>query len=110
VRGVFPATLAELAELQASRGRFLVLGLRVVPFFAVGALEGDDFPHCFDLLSPLTGLNFLLHCYPGLAPWALFFRRFRGSKTSSRPLLQNHEPSLANLVPGTGYLVLLFTR
>jgi hypothetical protein len=45
MRSVLAATLAELAELQASRGRLLVLRLRVVPLFAVGTLEGDDFPH-----------------------------------------------------------------
>jgi hypothetical protein len=35
---VLLATLAILAELQPARRRFLVLGRRVVPLFAVAAL------------------------------------------------------------------------
>ena len=73
------AALTELAELQAPRRRFLVLRLRVIPLFALGTLEGDDFPHCFDLLSPLRGSNFFCAATHGLRRGLYSFRRFRGS-------------------------------
>ena len=38
VRGMLPATLAELLKLQTPRRGFLVLGRRIVPLFAVPAL------------------------------------------------------------------------
>src|SRR4051812_15693715 len=77
MRSMFAAALAELAELQAPRGRLLVLCLRIIPFFAFTALERDDFPHCLNLLSPLKGLNLLLHFYPRLTLWALIFSPLR---------------------------------
>jgi hypothetical protein len=42
---VAAATLAELAELETTSGRLLVLGGGVVALFALGALQCDDFPH-----------------------------------------------------------------
>jgi hypothetical protein len=45
VRLVLAATIAELLELQTARGRLLVLGRRVVPLFALSALQCDNFPH-----------------------------------------------------------------
>jgi hypothetical protein len=43
VRAMFPAKRAELFQLQPFGGRALVLGLAVVPVFALGALELNDF-------------------------------------------------------------------
>jgi hypothetical protein len=42
---VLAATVTELLELETTRGRLLVLGRRVVPFLALGALQCDNFPH-----------------------------------------------------------------
>jgi hypothetical protein len=49
VRRVFTATLTELRELEAAGGRLLVLRRRVVAFFALAALQCDNFPHLFIL-------------------------------------------------------------
>src|SRR6185295_15873414 len=47
VRPVLPAMLTELLQLQTLRGGFLVLGRRVVPVFALGALKRNDIAHSF---------------------------------------------------------------
>src|SRR5438067_11483501 len=46
VNRVLPIVTAELPELQLLRHRLLVLRRRVVPTFALGTLEGDDFSAC----------------------------------------------------------------
>src|SRR5207237_3860153 len=46
VNRVLPIVTAELLELQLLRHRLLVLGRRVIPTFALGALKGDDFSAC----------------------------------------------------------------
>ena len=43
---VLPIVTAELLELYLFRRRLLVLGRRVIPTFALGALEADDFSSC----------------------------------------------------------------
>ena len=43
---VLALVTAELLELQLLRHRLLVLRRRIVPTFALGALEGDDFSSC----------------------------------------------------------------
>src|SRR5215472_9456679 len=57
VGGVLSTSRAELAELELVLLLFSVLGRRVVPFFANGALERNDaavtFRHAFSLLSAL---------------------------------------------------------
>ena len=45
VRRVLPATVTELLELEAPRGRLLVLRRRVIPFLALSALQRHNFPH-----------------------------------------------------------------
>src|ERR1035438_8181876 len=45
VRLVLAAAVTELLELQAPRGRLLVLRRRVVPLLALRALQCNDFPH-----------------------------------------------------------------
>jgi hypothetical protein len=40
---MLPATAAELLQFQPFRHRFAVLGLRVVPLFAIAALHGNNF-------------------------------------------------------------------
>jgi hypothetical protein len=45
MRGVLPARVAELLRLQTVRMLLLVLGRRVVPVFAIVALQCDDFAH-----------------------------------------------------------------
>jgi hypothetical protein len=42
---VLAAAVTELLELETASGRLLVLGRRVVPLLALGALQCDDFPH-----------------------------------------------------------------
>jgi hypothetical protein len=42
---VLAAAVTELLELQAPRGRLLVLRSRVVPLLALAALQCNDFPH-----------------------------------------------------------------
>jgi hypothetical protein len=42
---VLAAAIAELGELEAARGRLLVLRGRVIALFALSALQCDDFPH-----------------------------------------------------------------
>jgi hypothetical protein len=42
---VLAAAVTELLELETAGGRLLVLGRRVVPLLALGALQCDDFPH-----------------------------------------------------------------
>src|SRR2546430_2560512 len=46
VNRVLPIVTAELLELQLLRHRLLVLRRRIVPTFALGALERDDFSSC----------------------------------------------------------------
>jgi hypothetical protein len=41
-----PIVPAELLELQLLGHRLFVLGGRVIPTFALGALESDDFARC----------------------------------------------------------------
>jgi hypothetical protein len=43
MRAMFPAERAELFELQPFGGRALVFCLAIVPVFALGALELNDF-------------------------------------------------------------------
>ena len=42
---VLAAAVAELLELETASGRLLVLRRRVVPLFAIRALQCDDFAH-----------------------------------------------------------------
>lgn len=51
--GVLPARVAELRSLQPLGMLLLVLGGRVVPVFALGALQCDDLSH----VSILSGLS-----------------------------------------------------
>jgi hypothetical protein len=51
---VLAAAVTELLELETAGGRLLVLGRRVVPLLALGALQCDDFPH----LNFLPGFRF----------------------------------------------------
>jgi hypothetical protein len=61
VRLVLAATGAELLEFEALRCRLLVLGVRIIPFLALLALERDNFPrHC---LTPCS----CLYCSLALA-------------------------------------------
>ena len=66
VRLMLPAMPAKLLQFQALRGGFLVLGGRIVPVFALGALERDNLsrhrynsPAKFPAteLEPLTGIE-----------------------------------------------------
>ena len=43
MRRMLPASKTELLELQALRGGLTVLGGRIIPLFAVSALQVDDF-------------------------------------------------------------------
>jgi hypothetical protein len=43
VRRVLAATAAEFLELQPFRGRLPVLGGRIIPLFAITALQGHNF-------------------------------------------------------------------
>jgi len=45
VQLVLAAAATELLELEAASGRLLVLGGRIVPLFALGALQCDDIAH-----------------------------------------------------------------
>ena len=48
----FPLVSAKLLQLELLRHRLPVLGRRVIPTFALGALQRDDFSSCarhFDL-------------------------------------------------------------
>jgi hypothetical protein len=45
MRLVLAAAITELLELQAARGRLLVLRRRVIPFLALSALQCHNFPH-----------------------------------------------------------------
>ncbi len=49
-------------------------------------------------LSPLRGLLFFPRCYPRLAPWALFFRRFAAGLAPR--LLDGYAPGI--VVGGDG--------
>jgi hypothetical protein len=40
-----PATRTKFLHFQTLGGLFLVFGCRIVSFFAVGALHGDDVAH-----------------------------------------------------------------
>jgi hypothetical protein len=42
VRRMLPATAAEFLQLQPVRCRLPVLGLRIIPFFALAALQRND--------------------------------------------------------------------
>ncbi len=60
VHRVLPIMTAELLHLELFRRRLLVLGRRIIPTFALGALEGDDFSSCachFDLRDFLRWLE-----------------------------------------------------
>jgi hypothetical protein len=47
VRRMLPATVAEFLQFQPLGHGFTVLGLRVIAFFAITALHGNDFSgHC----------------------------------------------------------------
>jgi hypothetical protein len=46
---VLAAGIAELREFEAACGRLLVLRRRVVPVFAIGALQCNNFAHLFIL-------------------------------------------------------------
>ncbi len=47
MRRVLPATVAELAQLDPLGCRLAILRLRVIAFFAITALQRNDFPgHC----------------------------------------------------------------
>src|SRR5579864_6672058 len=50
---VFAALGAEFLQFQPLRGRFLVLGVRIVPIFTLSALHGDDFARHSN--SPVLG-------------------------------------------------------
>jgi hypothetical protein len=52
VRLVLAAAVTELLELQATRGRLLVLRRRVIPLLALSALQRHNFPH-FKILSEI---------------------------------------------------------
>jgi hypothetical protein len=43
MRRMFAATVAELLELQAFRRRLPVLGGRIIPLFAIAALQRNNF-------------------------------------------------------------------
>ena len=45
VRGVLPAAITKLLELEAARGRLLVLRRRVVALLALATLQCNNFPH-----------------------------------------------------------------
>jgi hypothetical protein len=45
VRLVLAAAVTELLELEAAGGRLLVLRRRVIPLFALSALQRNNFPH-----------------------------------------------------------------
>jgi hypothetical protein len=53
VRVVLPAVRTELLHFQPFGGGFFVLGAGVVPVFALGALERDDF--AWHLLTSYDG-------------------------------------------------------
>jgi hypothetical protein len=42
---VLAAAVTKLLELETAGGRFLVLGCRVIPLLALGALQIHDFTH-----------------------------------------------------------------
>ena len=46
MNGVLPVEAAELLQLDLFGHRLLVLRRRIVPTFALSALERDDFPTC----------------------------------------------------------------
>ena len=46
VHRVFAIVATELLQLELLRRRLLVLGRRVIPTFALGTLERDDFSSC----------------------------------------------------------------
>ena len=52
MRLVLAAAATKLLELQAARGRLLVLGRRVIPLLALGALQCHNFPHILYLFNP----------------------------------------------------------
>jgi len=50
MRGVLPAGVAELGELEPARGCLFILGGRVISVLALRALHRDDFAHGIGLL------------------------------------------------------------
>ena len=44
MRRMLPAPVAELLQFQTIRCRFAVLGLRIIPLFAITALQRNNFP------------------------------------------------------------------
>ena len=55
MRRVLAALPAELAHLQPVRRRFPVLGRRVIPVLALGALQLNNFPRHSELPPNLCG-------------------------------------------------------
>ena len=56
MRRVFTAPVAELLQFQTVRRCFAVLGLRIVPFFAITTLQRNNLSgHC-SLPKPALGL------------------------------------------------------
>jgi hypothetical protein len=75
---VLAAAVTELLELETASGRLLVLRRRVVPLFAIRALQCDDFahlpilPHWFKPAFAMDSgfrrlLSFVVTTCPGLA-------------------------------------------
>lgn len=64
MRRVLAARIAELRKLQATSRRPLVLGCRIVPVLAIGALKRNDLAHNVVLLSwPATSAGKQLASY-----------------------------------------------
>jgi hypothetical protein len=53
---VLAAGIAELREFEAACGRLLILRRRVVPVFAIGALQCNNFAHLF-ILTDFTEIH-----------------------------------------------------
>src|ERR1043165_6437151 len=70
VNRVLAVVTAELLQFQLLRHRLLVLGRRVVPTFALGALKGNDFSACarhvrsFKLVEPSTRFELVTPSLP----------------------------------------------
>ena len=76
MRRMLPAPETELLELQALRGRLTVLGGRIIPLFAVPALQVDNFSGHRSLLIPSRAntarrfCNFVIWQFRNLKPGA----------------------------------------
>jgi hypothetical protein len=62
MRRMLPAPPAELLQLQPVRGCFAVLGLRIVPLFAIAALQRNDLS---GHKNKLLAIGFWLLVQPG---------------------------------------------